>query len=154
MHGHVAPSFRLSPSGSLLLSYSKSADNTKNAKITIISIPPLLYCFTSVTSTSYSSFWQRARVTYFFIFVTYMIHFWRFYYYRVACMVTFQARLFRISSSTSISCSTSIGFATCAFIPHSSAFFLSSSKALAVMATMGIDARAGSSSARIAFVAS
>ena len=47
-----------------------------------------------------------------------------------------------------------MGLAMCPFIPASSAAFRSSSKALAVMAMMGISAAWGSSSALIRRVAS
>lgn len=60
---------------------------------------------------------------------------------------------FKISFSVCINFSILIGFATYPFIPDSIASFLSSSNALAVIATMGIADFTGSSSARIALVA-
>ena len=61
--------------------------------------------------------------------------------------------LFRTSESVSNSFCTSIGFDKCPFIPASKAFRLSSSKALAVMAMIGIFAAYGFGSFLIALVA-
>lgn len=68
-----------------------------------------------------------------------------------AAAMTVQANIPR---SVSISLSTSIGLATCPSIPASSASCLSSSKAFAVIATIGMDDVTGFSIARIARVAS
>ena len=57
------------------------------------------------------------------------------------------------SSITRLSSFISIGFATWAFMPSAMAFALSSAKALAVMAMMGIFESSGSSSRRMMVVA-
>ena len=67
---------------------------------------------------------------------------------------TFIYYFYRIFCSSCTNSSMMIGLDRKPFMPHSSAFFLSSSKALAVMARIGIPARSGFSSARICRVAS
>ena len=65
-----------------------------------------------------------------------------------------QNHSFTIFHKSSSSLETSMGFAIWPFIPASNAAFLSSSKALAVMAIIGIPATSGFSNARICLVAS